>query len=403
MSVVREHWLNADFDLSLRPRWPGLDPARRRQVRQLEWHALGLAGPGDSVRLHLHPGDELLELLARAGFEAPPITLAPRVRVDAELEPFGWNHEAAELARGTLRPGTHPPLDAVRRVNARSFGAALERELGDGRWWLAKCRSVAELARALAGVRDRPGGWVVKAEHANAGLGNRRLVSRELGQADRRWAERVLGEDDRLHVEPWVRRRLDLSAVFSVGSQGEVEEVAVHEVVTTSAGAFLGALFADPTSDGSQRWVDQMAGAARRVAGALVGAGYWGPACIDGFVWDDRGHARLRVLADLNARRHISAGGRALGLKLAPEAVALWRFYPARRLRQLVALADLMAALENDAFDPRRRTGALPTSPLWVERDGRRRRTGKLAMLLLGSSREEVLAIDRRVRLRLER
>ena len=401
----REHWLNADFDLSLRSRWGGLDgdPVRSRQVRDLEVHALPLARPGDNVRLHEHPGEELLELLDAAGFPPPEITLAPGVRSDAELVPFGWNVEAEALARRARRPPVHPPLEIVRRVNGRSFAAALERELGDPGWTLACCRSPTELEVELGRAPHRGHGWVAKAEHANAGLGNRRFRARRFDPADRRWAERVFAEDDLVHLEPWVRRIADLTAVFSVTPSGRTRDLSVHEVVTTADGAFLGALFARRPRPDRVRWHEEMAHRAGRVARALAAAGYWGPVCTDGLLWSDDGTLRVRTLSDLNARGHISAGGRALARRLDPDADAYWRFYATRRLRRFDSLAELMRALGRDGYDPVRRRGALPTSPLWLDGDGRRRRSVKLGMLLLADSSDQALALDERVRERLER
>jgi len=403
--VAREHWLNADFDLSLRPRWPGLaaQPSLARRIRELEVHALPLARPGDSVRLHEHPGSELLELLESVGLLAPTLTFAPALRPGAELSPFGWNDEADRLARGLGQVSDHPRPDVVRRVNGRSFAASLEAELGEPARAAAACRSVDELAAALARAPHRGQGWVAKAEHGNAALGNRRLRTRRLGDADRRWAESVLAEDDLVHLEAWLPRVADLTAVFEVLPSGAVRGVAVHEVVSTADGAFLGALFAPRPGPESAQWWAGMERAAEETARALAAAGYWGPACMDGVVWRDRGSLRLRALTDLNARGNVSAGGRALVQRLDPGAAALWRFYSVRKLHRFDSLAALVHRIGRDALDPRRRRGALPTSPLWLEGEGRRRRPGKLAVLLLADSPEEALALDARVREKLER
>ena len=253
------------------------------------------------------------------------------------------------------------------------------------------------------GASDRGHGWVAKAEHANAGLGNRRLRARHLDEPGRRWAEGVFAEDDVIHLEPWAARVADLTAVFEVTPSGRPRGASVHEVVTTSDGAFLGALFAPRPRPGRERWHEEMFEAADRVARVLASEGYWGPACIDGLVWSEGGASRLRALTDLNARGHVSAGGRALARHLDPDATAYWRFYATRRMRRFDSLAELIDTLAPDAYDPERCRGALPTSPLWLEGQGRRRRAVKLGMLLLAGSTDEALTLDARVRERLER
>lgn len=382
-----EYHVNGDFDLSLRPRWPvGDQEGLARQVRELPLHLLLVGGPADSIRAGDRPPQELVDALGRCGLEPPAVTLMPAVRRQARLVPFGWNRAAAELSLRYARPTGHPPLDVVRRVNGRSFAAAIEGELGDGEYVAGTFTSLDQLERFLRNAPSRPGGWVVKAEHGNAAVANRRLRSSALSEADRRFLSTVLAEDDAVALEPWLERCGDLSASFRVGGDGAVLELEVHEVINTADGAFIGARFGG--SEPAELWRLAMERTAAEVARRLAAAGYEGPVCTDGLLWRDRGRTRIRTLVDLNARLHVSSACLRVWREWSEEPVLLWRFFSSRRLALPDSLDELRRALGRDAFDPDTRLGTLATSPLWVEGRGRRRRPIKLGVLFAARTRE---------------
>lgn len=394
-----DHLLNAEFDLSLRPRWrpPGGASARRR-IDDLAWHGLFLARDHDSVLVPEPAPDDFCELLDLAGLSVPAVRIVDDDDLD-RLSPFGWNARAAELNRRSRSPAPHPDLETVTRVNGRRFSAALERELCGGGHTVAEARTEGELRRRLGELPEADDGWIVKAEHGNAGLGNRRLRNRRIDGGDLTAVRRLLDEDDGVVVERWRPRLRDLCATFEVTDRGTAADVGLHETVTTADGALIGALF-ERDHEPLAEWRPAMTDTVRAVADRLAAEGFFGPACIDGFVWSDRGRPRLRPLVDLNARRQMSAGAARLWHRLGARGAAYWRFFTRRKLRLPASYRELDRALGRDAYDPDRRAGVLPTSPLWLGPD--RRAPAKAAILLLGSDRAEVLALDRRFRARFE-
>lgn len=396
-----EHFLNADFDLSLRPRWRyPVGEAARNRITDLAWHALFLAEEGDSVVVPEPAPDDFVAYLHRRGIPMPTLTVEPSRRTAQRFSPMGWNADAGSRNRLYRQPSEHPTLETVTRVNGRRFSAAIEEECFGGGHTIAEIADESELCRCLERLGNETGGLILKAEHGNAGLGNRRLRTRTLSAGDLKVVRRMLEEDDVTLLERWRHRLRDLCSTFAVGSSGGVGRFALHEVVNTSDGALIGDLFEeDPTA--LAEWRAAMTEAAETVARRLFEAGYVGPACIDAFVWDDRGHPRLRRLVDLNARREMAAGASNLWRRLGGRGAAYWRFFNRRKLRLPDSYEELEKALRDDLYDTDRSTGALVTAPLWL--GPRRRPIAKAAILFLGRDRGEAFDLDRRFRARFER
>ena len=396
-----EYLLNADFDLSLRPWWrPPVGETAQRRISDLAWHALFLAEPGESVLVPEPAPSDFIEYLERSGIHPPTLTVEPECHTEKTLSPFGWNAAAAERARRYRAPLEHPALDTVVKVNGRRFSAHLEQTLFGGGHTLAEIRTEAELRRRLEEFEDTSEGWILKANHGNAGLGNRRLRTRDLSNGDLKAVRRLLEEDDGALLERWRPRLRDLCSTFTVAENGAAAGIRLHEIVNTADGALIGALFEEDQAP-LDEWRPSMVEAAGVVAGRLADAGYAGPVCIDAFVWDDHNRPRLRPLVDLNARREMSAGASTLWRRLGGRGAAYWRFINRRKFDLRSSYCELESALGNDAFDLRSRAGALVTAPLWIGNE--RRRPAKAALLLLGRDRDEVFAMDRRIRERFER
>lgn len=390
-----EYLLNADFDLSLRPRH-GVGGGFAAQVRALRPHVLLAAGPEDSVLLPEPLPGSFLSYLAAKGVRTPRVTVEPAIRREATLAPFGWNEAAAELNRRYDRPAPHPPLEVVRRVNGRRFSLELQRELGVGGDVVGAFGSLEELERALAREDPAPDGWVVKADHGNAGLGNRRLGGRSMSEVDRRFVTALLAEDDAVVLERWSPRRLDLSTTFEVTEGGEAVQLHVHEVVTTAAGGFVGALF-EAGGGVVAPWRDELASHAVAAARRLAAEGYFGPVCVDALVGSAGG---LQPLVDLNARAHVSAPALRLFRGWGAAATVFWRFFSARRLDLPGDEAELDRSLGADAFAPEPPRGALLTVPLRCA-DGRPQ--PKVGVAFVAPARGEALEAARRFRERFER
>ncbi|MFV2074030.1 MAG: hypothetical protein ACC742_15465, partial [Thermoanaerobaculales bacterium] len=237
---MREFLINADFDLSLRAssaicsreRVSGR-ASKAQQAEELPLHLLLLGLGGDSVIVPEAPPDGFLDYLERLGFERLHVSVSPAIRPSAQFVPFGWNAEAVRRNLSYDEPSPHPPLEVVRKVNGRRFSAAVERARSDDGSLLGEFDTLGALEACLAARPSGERGWIVKSEHGNSGLGNRRLRSRELSVVDRAAVERLLAWDNCVLLERWRRRVLDIAAVFDVDGGGLTAPPLCHEVVNT--------------------------------------------------------------------------------------------------------------------------------------------------------------------------
>jgi hypothetical protein len=394
--MAHEHWLNADFDLSLKPRGqPQRGQPAARYIADLMWHAVLLAEAGDSVQVPEEPPDDYLESLERAGLQIPEWSVQPAISDERTFSPMGWNADAISRNSRYQRPADHPTLAAVTMVNARSYLAQFEHEHFPGGHVVAVLKSEADLQKKLAGLPERPEGWIIKAEHSNAAFGNRRLRHRRLSDGERAVARRLFEEDNTAVLEKWRPRTRDLCATFEVTTQGDAAGFQIHENFNTADGALIGALF-EKDHPCLAEWRQEMHGAVTIVAATLAADGYFGPVAMDAFVWNDGGRERLRPLVDLNARRGMSAGAYRLWRRLGGRGAAYWRFCNRRKFSFPSSHVDLEDALGEVAFKPDTGMGVLAVSPLWLGAE--RRCPAKTALYMAGLGRKQVLELDTRIR-----
>jgi len=391
--------MNLDFDLSLRRgRPPGARDARTRQARELVMQMLLVAVEGDSVLLSKEPQPDFFDYLDRLEIPVPEVCVQPSVTHHARCTPFGWNRVAENVNRLYDDPAPHPPLEIVRWVNCRSFSAEIERRHFGGEHVIGVVRGVDELTRLLEGRPVEAAGWVLKSEHGNGAFGNRRLRTRDLGEADLAALARLFDEDEAAVLEPWRKRVTDLASVFDVDERGNLTSFRAYEVVNTAEGALIGDIF-DRSSPAVERWRAELEGMSSIVAAELAAAGYYGPVCVDSFVWKDEGVERLRPVVDINARLFMAAAAERLWRLWGRDRVVYWRLFSRRKLECPGTFGELENTLGDAAYDPATRCGVLVTSPLEI--DGRRPR--RIGVVLAGTNRNSVDTLDRWFRGRLGR
>jgi len=391
------HYLNADFDLSLRERPLSLrQPSLQRAVQAMTTQGLLLGDAGDALLVRAGIPDSFIDYLGRQGIETPKILRHPLSDPGMSLCPFGWNGEAIAINDGQRFPVAHPGLETVRLVNSRVFSAALEREHFNGEDGGTTFSSTAALAAWLASREDSADGWVVKADHGNAALGNRRLRGRKLSRSDGLFVDGLLSEDEQAVGEPWRQRLTDLCAVFTLSPSGEIAGRRLHETVCTSDGALIGVIF----DQVGREWPEALHHTAEVVAAELSRQDYFGPVCFDAFTCRAGGEERLRTLVDLNCRRPVSDAVFRFWRDRLTGRTLSWRFFSTRRLKPDVEEAVTRG---DEAYHPPGRRGTLLTSPRTIEIEGRSLTAPKLSVAFIGAGREEVLAMESAFRGRFEK
>ena len=383
------HYLNAEFDLGLRARPRLLHPRLMRQVNELSVQAVLGAEPGDAALVRTRVPEEFLEHLGACGVPVPRVLVHPEVDPLSRLRPFGWSTEAIELNLRHHQPTKHPSLASVKRVNSRSFLLELEADLAaqDPPGVVIESRTELEAFLTRAPTASE---WLIKAEHSNAGLGNRRVRPPRLATADRGFVDGIFEEDDRLVVEPWRARERDWCVVFDVPFV--CSSLRMHETLCTRDGALIGALF-EPGGPETMQWSKELFDVAQRVASRLDQEGYFGPACFDAFSWRDGDRVRLRALADLNCRLSMSDGAHRLWRRLAPDRALYYRFFNRRKLSLPADLSQALASLSGERYTASRRHGILFASPLHFT---------KLAVVFVAKNRSEIFVLEQEFRARFE-
>jgi len=392
MASSRTHFLNAEFDLALRPRPRWRDrPRIVRQVRELSAQALLGADAGDAALLRVDVPEEFLDHLAACGLPVPRVLTPSQLAPGSRLRPFGWTAEAIELNRTHDAHVEHPTLETLERVNGRSFALELASTLDDASPFSGDLlQDIGELTDFLDQATPNSG-WVIKGEHGNSGLANRRLRAPELGEADRCFAEGLFAEDDCVLIEPWLERERDWSVVFDAPFRHST--LRVHETTCARDGAHIGALFASCSLE-EQPWHAELAAMAETVAGRLTDAAYFGPVCVDAFEWRDGDRLRLRSFVDLNCRRSMSDGAYRFWRHSAPDRAVYYRFFNRRKLGRLATdLAQALGELGDLAYERDRRVGVLLASPL---------RFAKLSIAFVADSRSRAFELERQFRARFE-
>jgi hypothetical protein len=199
------------------------------------------------------------------------------------------------IRRAGFTPPPAPPLEVLRRVNARAFCSGLGQTLPQA----AYVRSLEELGAALARA---DGAWLLKRDFGFAGRERRRVDvagGRALDAPSLGFARRSFERGQGLQVEPLVARTFDL---------------AQHGYLTRAGALLLGAPMRQHCDrhgswEYSEPLLEPLAEAAalrasvEQVAEALHGAGYFGPFGVDAYGYLDRqARPAFQPRSEVNAR-----------------------------------------------------------------------------------------------------
>ena len=384
------YYLNSDFDLSLHTH-PFVNPALVRQVRELSVQALIGADKADAAWVRADVPSDFTAYLADNGVPVPQLLQHPQIDPARRLRPFGWNQEAIQQNGRYPQPAVHPPLSVVRRVNSRSFACGLEAELfpDDPRGTLVQSAVELETFLARASAKSE---WVIKAEHGNAGLANRRLSSTHLSAADLRfvtsgWPRTIASSSNHgssaLATARWFStfRSMSPDCAFTKPSALTAERWWAQSSTPNASPTFRGTLWPMPPSESPRASITRdtsVPSASMRSTGATASAhgfGRW---------WT------------LNARQAMTDGAYRLWQRLMPDRTLFYSFFNRRKLTGLPKeLGRVVDALGRRRYDPSLRRGILLASPVRLGFDGETRTPGKLAVIFAAEMRSEIFALER--------
>jgi hypothetical protein len=392
-------YLNAMFDLEL-----GGYPVDKVKNAAFEMSALAmlLGNDADRVLLDSEIPREFRSYLEKKGISTASPDIPGESGKGFEAVPWGWNVESAARLTSLDIVCDHPDLVIVKKVNGRSFCAGLNAATDTGVPGCVFCANIAEAREAaerLAGQFP----LVAKPQFGGSGFGFVRIDDvAAFGKPPKRGIGRLLNRGG-FTLEPWCARIYDVSSSCRIGKNGAVTGLCHYRCHTTESGAFF-AVSLGPTDPVIDPWRDRLTEAASAAAAALAQNGYFGPAGFDSFVYRDRvsGRELLAPVIEINARHVMSAIARALHEKVGLDRYSLFRFITDRHAALPDSYGSLERILGDDCYDPSKRRGALPVTPLRISQAGGWRQPARNAFFIVAERENEVLAMDDRLRNRIK-
>ncbi|WP_433273327.1 ATP-grasp domain-containing protein [Actinosynnema sp. CS-041913] len=397
-------------------------------VNHMDEFALLLASGDDHVVLKSAPDQDYLAYLTGLGIDLPTVHVVadsdPRrtVTADALADPaliarlaelaaegvhltaHGVSDVEEALAERTGLPLAAPDAATCKAVNSKVYSRRAADELGLRQPAGWACETVDELreafdrARALVAAGHKV---VVKEAFGVSGKGiavleSDRRMDRLVGliakAVDKSGQPRVA-----FVVEDWVAKRTDLNYQFTVGRDGDVRFDFVKEL-HTEGGVHKGHRMPARLSPAQ---VAELTDTAHRLGKKLAADGYFGVVGVDAMVDPDGG---LYPVIEINARNNMSTyQTRVQDRFVGPGRIALARHYPVR-LTERLRFAHVRALLDGLLLDRAGGAGLLVNNFATVNA-GHRAGTafdGRLYGLLVGSSDDEIAAVDHEITARLE-
>jgi hypothetical protein len=195
---------------------------------------------------------------------------------------------------------------------SKELGWRLAARLGEGAGCGVFCRGADEAAAAIREL-SAGGPVLLKAAHACAGRGQRRVMPGEMEDLTRGWLDGIMAEHGGVLVEPWLERVVDFSALYELDGAGDVKFHGMTVMENDEAGRFRGSRVAPKWGSllepEQARFLFGEAGAnewfGERIPAALAAQmpGYRGPVGVDAMVHRNAaGSLALRPVVEVNAR-----------------------------------------------------------------------------------------------------
>lgn len=365
------YWYNADCELELSRESPGYNPQRGMQkiMSELMTSLIYVAKAGDVVLTHRVPSTGYLKQLKDLGFELPEFHLVPENQrglpddlVEQRWEnfcPWGWTPRTLAVLKSMhcekaatapidvspagfwkspwmelFRKSALPQLRRELRSRYPDVGAELwGPEEADG----ALLHDLTDVLVAVDNIHSRyqiPA--VIKSPYGFAGSGMLRAYpGQNLSDAQLGWIERQLDLYGCVLIEPWMKRVVDLSAVWSADSD------AIHSFVfyTNAKGQYKGhclqpvnfALLPEHRRyffDAEKHRLtpyDALQEIAAFVREKLGASGYRYAAGIDTMLYEFQGKLHLKILGEVNCRMTMGHVARGLRKHVLPTQRSLWQ------------------------------------------------------------------------------
>ena len=356
----RVFWFNPGCEHEVEARSNNWTPPKPIQQLTSDYAPLMslLAHESDVVVVKEAPTVEFLKSLDQLGFPIPEFLrkqdlASLKSRKIWSLEPWGWSPAARDffaplrhLLIGENFNGDSSPSTARESIFSKALAAELRTKfnLNDPPTILA--RSLKEIQSYITEFANRsPSKTVVlKSPFSTSGRGMIRIKEPFIGEKDAAWINSVLEKHDFVICEPWLDKKIDLSAHIDISPTGVVKFIGCTRFWTDTRGQYrghiLGRLLDNLGSNILQMWhapggwQDQLRETAIKVGHEAFKRGYSGPLGVDAFVYRTQDGMKLRPLLEINPRWSMGRLALAITPRLAAKHCGLWLHASSRDLEK---------------------------------------------------------------------
>lgn len=359
------YYFNALFDLQL-----GGFPVGKnaRAASEMTTMIIPLGSHQDFVVIDCVIPEDYREYLDSCGIACPKFVKLHQYCPGTLASPWGWNDASLKLLSHSGAQCDCPEMQTVKKINSRRFCWELGREASLGVPGSQFCETIDQFETALKSMGDCfP--LVCKPEFGGAGFGLIKLEQREIPALYR---ERILKlfSNGGIVVEPWCRRKNDLSASLDIKKDGTFENIRYHRCHIEEHGAFV-AVDVSPENPIPQQWRAQLEKAILTAAQAVCKEGYFGHIGFDSFTYiNNAGHENLAAIIEINARHVISDIAYAVRAQCAPKQFCSLRLLNGKRIHLPETYVNLKERLDKLSYDPIKQEGIIILTPLRIEHNG---------------------------------
>lgn len=398
------YWYNADCELELAREAPGYQPQKGTQkvMSELMSSLLYVAKPGDVVVSHRPPTSAYRKHLRDLGFELPEFyaleegqrTLPPELKDKRweSLHPWGWTPRTLDIFKSMNTRGSIPVevssdgfwqspwMELFRKSALPNLRASLREEfpeIGPELWGPKEAdgqllHDLTDVLMAIESIHSQyniPA--VIKSPYGFAGSGMMRAYpGQHLTDAQLGWIERQLDLYGTLLIEPWMRRIVDMSLVWTPGSD-KMESFVFY---TNAKGQYKGhclqtlsyALLPEHRAflHDSRRFAksgyEALLDVANSVRRRLAEQGYRYAAGIDTMIYEFQDQLYLKILGEVNCRMTMGHVAANLRRHITPSQSSVWQSVTILEAqRQGWETLQQMAADLSKRFPPKMKGGLI--------------------------------------------
>ena len=334
---------------------------------------MGILGhKSDIVLVDEIPSVEFLKSLDDMGFEIPEFVRKAdlkslNTRKILSFEPWGWSPAADEFFK-PLEPYLLSPPEKHDRtpptangsIFSKAFAANIREKLSINQVQTLKPASLIAAASALTELRIKsPSRTVVfKSPFSASGRGMIRVKDDTLTEKDKSWISSVIGRHGFILAEPWLDKRIDLSAHIDIDRDGTIKFIGITRFWTDIRGQYRGHILGRPFDDlGSEflrmwhaenGWHEKLQEVAEKVGNEAFKAGYFGPLGIDAFIYRTHSGLELRPMIEINPRWSMGRVALKISQRLAAKHCGVWAHISANEMKRAghKSFPELIATLK---------------------------------------------------------